>query len=384
MKIHVVGAGPAALYFALLTKKSEPRHEIVLFERDGPNDTFGWGVVFSGKTSAFLEENDRESFEAIAGAFRTWDNVDVVHRGEKISIRGNRFSGIARLAMLQILHRRCLELGVEIRFHTNVGDADLERLEDADLLVGADGANSLVRRRHAATFEPTVEQGKNRYVWLGTNRLFHGLTLTFREADAGLFVAHSYEFSPTTSTFIVECSEATWQRAGFAAMSDAETCAALARVFERDLEGHALLSNNFVRWLSFPIVKNRRWTHENVVLLGDALHTAHFSIGSGTKLALEDSVALHRAFQAKREVRAALAEFERTRKPVVDEYQAAAHSSLVWFENAQDRMHLAPIELAWELMTRSGRVDAADVAKRDPLFAAAHARWVAAHGSPAR
>ncbi|MBI1851421.1 MAG: FAD-dependent monooxygenase [Planctomycetes bacterium] len=381
MKINIIGAGPSALYFALLMKRTQPRHEIVIHERDGPNDTFGWGVVLPGKTAAFLEENDRESFEAITRAFRAWDNVDVVHRDQKISIHGNRFSGIARLAMLQILHRRCLDLGVTIRFQSNVVEADLERLADADLLVGADGANSVVRRHWTAAFEPTIDVRKHRYIWLGTNHLFHGLTLTFREADAGLFVAHSYEFNPTTSTFIVECTDATWKRAGFAGMSDAQTCETLAHVFAKDLGGMPLLSNNFVRWLNFAIVKNRRWIHDNVVLLGDALHTAHFSIGSGTKLALEDSVALFRAFEEKRDVPVALAEFERVRKPIVDEYQAAAHSSLLWFENAADRMHLDPMELAWELMTRSGRVDDAEVAKRDPAFAAAYAKWRAARAA---
>jgi anthraniloyl-CoA monooxygenase len=374
MKINIVGAGPAGLYFAILMKKLDPSREITILERDGPNDTFGWGIVFSDQTFSYLKDNDSRSFERIIATSEIWDNVDVVHRDRKITIRGNRFSGIARLAFLNILHDRCRELGVEIRFHTNV--TDLAELERADLLVGADGANSLVRRAHADHFQPSVELGKNRYIWLGTRHLFHGLTLTFRENEAGLFIAHSYKFDKTTSTFIVECGEETWQRAGFERMGDEQTCDYLARVFEKDLGGHPLLSNNFVRWLNFPLVKNRRWRHENTVLLGDALHTAHFSIGSGTKLALEDAIALARCFEPGVGVEAALEEFERTRKPVIDEYQEAAYSSLLLFENAKDEMGLDPIELAYKLMTRSKKIDYEKLKRRDPDFIAAYDRWL--------
>ncbi|HWP43703.1 MAG TPA: FAD-dependent monooxygenase [Blastocatellia bacterium] len=370
MKINIVGAGPAGLYFAILMKKLDPSSEIVIFERDGPNDTFGWGIVFSDQTFSYLKENDYESYSEIIASSEIWDNVDVVHKDRKITIRGNRFSGIARIAFLNILHRRCRDLGVEIRFHTDVSDPAW--LGDADLLVGADGANSLVRRTYADFFQPTVELRKNKYIWLGTNHLFHGLTLTFRENEAGLFIAHSYKFSKTTSTFIVECSEETWRRAGFETMDDEQTCSYLARVFEKDLNHRPLLSNNFVRWLNFPLVKNRRWHHKNIALLGDALHTAHFSIGSGTKLALEDSIALARCFRQSDRIEAALDEFERTRKPIIDEYQEAAYSSLLMFENAKEYMHLDPIELAYKLMTRSKKIDYEKLKKRDPAFIAAY------------
>ena len=373
MKITIIGGGPSGLYFASLMKKLDPSREITIIERDGPDDTFGWGIVFSDQTFSYLEENDRESYAEITRSCETWDNVDVVHKDRKITIRGNRFSGIGRLAFLKILHRRCFDLGVDIKFNTNV--SDISDLEDYDLLVGADGANSLVRRAFEESFQPTLDEGRNKYIWLGTRQLFHGLTLTFRQNEAGLFIAHSYKFNKTTSAFIVECGEETWARAGLDEMPGEETCRYLAEVFESDLGGNDLLSNNFVKWLNFLLVKNRRWSHNNVVLLGDALHTAHFSIGSGTKLALEDSIALARCFESNREIGTALAEFERTRKPVIDRYQEAAISSLLMFENAQEQMHLDPIPFAYNIMTRSNKIDYEKLKRRDPAFIAAYDDW---------
>ncbi|MEE8171007.1 MAG: FAD-dependent monooxygenase [Phycisphaerae bacterium] len=375
MKINIVGGGPAGLYFALLMKKAEPGCDITVLERDGPDDTFGWGIVFSDRTMAYLSYHDDETHRAIEDTFETWDNVDVIHRGQKITIRGNRFSGIARLAFLNILRRRCLELGVTIQFNTNVSTEDLPSLAEADLLVGADGANSLLRREFAERFRPTVELRRNRYIWLGTRRLFHGLTLTFKTHGGGAYASHAYQFDRTTSTFIVECSEDTWTKAGFERMSDDDTCGHLAGVFGDELEGRPLLSNNFVKWLRFPLIRNDCWHAGNMVLLGDALHTAHFSIGSGTKLALEDAIALYQCFRPSSRVPEALAEFERVRRPVIDAYQAAAQSSMTWFEEFEQRMHLEPIELAHELMTRSGRIDDASLRRRDPAFWAAYEAW---------
>ena len=378
MEINIIGGGPAGLYFALLMKRHDASHRVTVFERNPPDATFGWGVVFSGRTLSNLREADAVSYQRIAESFETWDNVDVVLRDRRVSIRGNHFSGIARLRLLNILQERCAELGVGLRFRTEVEDARA-LAADCDLLVGADGVGSLVRERYAETFRPVLGAGRNKYIWYGTRRLFHGLTLTFREADAGVFAAHSYKFSPDTSTFIVECDEETWARAGFARMTDEETRVHLAGIFAEDLGGHELLSNNS-RWINFLLVKNQRWSHQNVVLLGDALHTAHFSIGSGTKLALEDSIALFQLFAAGRDAPAALAEFERARKPVIEEYQQAAHESRLWFENVRDYVHLPPPEFALSLMTRSKRVTYESLRRRDPAFIAEYESYLGEKG----
>jgi len=370
MKINIIGGGPAGMYFAILMKKADAAHEITVCERNGPDDTFGWGVVFSGKTLANLRNADEETHAEIKRNFAAWDNVDVVHRNDKISIHGNSFSGIGRLQLLKILQRRCEQLGIELFFGTEIDDVDFPR-EDCDLLVAADGVNSTARKQYADEFHPSLDVRPNRYIWYGTNKLFHGLTLTFRENDSGVFAAHSYKFNKTASTFIIECDPQTWDTAGFASMSDDKTRQYLERVFENDLAGQPLLSNNS-KWINFLLVKNANWFFENVVLLGDALHTAHFSIGSGTKLALEDAIALFDCFRKKKGVQAALEEFEATRKPVIEEYQAAAQESMIWFENARDYMHLSPIDLAYSLMTRSGKVSHEDLKRRDPKFIAAY------------
>ncbi|HEV8590246.1 MAG TPA: FAD-dependent monooxygenase [Pyrinomonadaceae bacterium] len=368
MKIKIIGGGPAGMYFAILMKKADATHEIAIFERNGPDDTFGWGVVFSGKALANLRGADEPSHSEITRDFEAWDNVDVVRGDEKISIHGNSFSGIARLRLLKVLQRRCEELGIEINFRTEV--ADIESLRrDCDLLVGADGVNSTVRQRFAEQFQPNLGMRPNKYIWFGTNRLFHGLTLTFRQTPAGVFAAHSYKFDKTTSTFIVECDPLTWSNAGFAAMSDEDTRSYLADVFASDLDGRSLLSNNS-KWINFVLVKNKTWHFENVVLLGDALHTAHFSIGSGTKLAMEDAITLKDSFDQTSKIADALKRFEEVRRPVIEDYQAAAYESMLWFENARQYMHLSPIELAYSLMKRSGRVDDEELTKRDASFIA--------------
>ncbi len=378
MKINIIGGGPAGLYFAILMKQQDASHEITIYERNAPGDTFGWGVVFSGRTLSNLRAADAESHRRITEDFEMWDNVDVFYRDEKISVRGNSFSGIARLRLLNILQARCAELGVALRFRANV--ACVDELKDCDLLVGADGVNSEVRRQDAESFEPTLSEGRNKYIWYGTRQLFHGLTLTFRESEAGTFSAHSYKFNRELSTFIIECDAETWRRASFDARDDAETRLYLAEVFARDLGGHELLSNNS-RWVNFLLVKNRRWSHDNIVLLGDALHTAHFSIGSGTKLALEDSIALFQCFATGLDVADALTEFERVRRPVIEAYQQAADESRVWFENVKDFMHLDPLPFAYELMTRSKKVDAENLRKRDPEFIAAYEDYMRGKGA---
>ena len=366
MKITIIGGGPAGLYFAILMKKADAAHQIKIYERNGPDDTFGWGVVFSGKTLANLRAADAASHAEITREFEAWDNVDVVHRTEKISIHGNSFSGIARLRLLKILQRRADELGVEVNYRSEIQDLEPLRT-DCDLFIGADGVNSTVRLRYADRFQPDLDWRAHRYIWYGTNQLFHGLTLTFRENEAGTFAAHSYKFNQTTSTFIVECDPQTSERAGFSTMSDEDTREYVGRVFAADLHRHGLLSNNS-KWINFLLVKNANWFFENAVLLGDALHTAHFSIGSGTKLALEDAIALAQSFQQTSDVRDALASFTATRRPVIEDYQAAAFESMKWFENAAQYMHLTPMELAMSVMMRSGRVSYEDLNKRDPQF----------------
>jgi anthraniloyl-CoA monooxygenase len=373
MKINIIGGGPAGLYFAVLMKLQNAAHDIHLYERDGPDDTFGWGIVFSDRTFSFLEDCDQTSYANIINSCQIWDNVDIIHRGQKVSVGGNGFSGIARLKFLQILRERCRELGVNLHFHTNIEDVAPYR--ESDLLVAADGANSLVRRAYERHFGPTVDVRRNKYIWLGTAQLFHGLTLIFRANEAGVFASHCYKFSPARSTFIVECSEPTWRKAGLDGMPADETCRYLERLFAEDLQGAALLTNNFARWLNFPIVKNKRWTHENVVLLGDALHTAHFSIGSGTKLALEDSIALARSFAQTETVAAALADFEQTRRPRVESYQEAAEASLLMFENMDELMPLEPMEFAYKMMTRSNKVTYEKLKLRAPGFVAQYDQW---------
>ena len=366
MKINVIGGGPAGLYFAILMKKGDASHQIRIYERNGPDDTFGWGVVFSGKTLANLRAADETSHAEITKQFAAWDNVDVVHRNDKVSIHGNSFSGIARLQLLKILQRRAEELGVEIEFHKEIHNIE-ELRSNCDLLLAADGVNSTVRLNYVEQLQPELDLRTNRYIWYGTDQLFHGLTLTFRENNAGVFAAHSYKFNPTTSTFIVECDPHTWDKAGFEQISDEDTRAYLGEVFAQDLQGHKLLSNNS-KWINFLLVKNKNWFFENVVLIGDALHTAHFSIGSGTKLAMEDAIALAESFQQGTNVSEALTHFTETRRPVILDYQAAAYESMLWFENAAQYMHLSPLELAFSVMTRSGRVSYEDLKRRDPDF----------------
>lgn len=376
MKINIIGGGPAGLYFAILMKQADPAHEITVWERNGPDDTFGWGVVFSGKTLSTLREADAVSHAEITRDFEAWDNVDVLHGDDKISIRGNSFSGISRLHLLKILQRRCEQLGVLLKFRSEVSNIPT-LAEGCDLLVGADGVNSSVREFYKVQLQPELSARPNKYIWYGTHQLFHGLTLTFRENEAGVFAAHSYKFNSTTSTFIVECDFDTWSKADFAAKDEADTRTYLEEVFARDLRDNKLLSNNS-KWINFLLVKNKHWHHQNVVLLGDALHTAHFSIGSGTKLALEDAIALRDSCAATSGIAEALIDFERRRKPVIENYQAAAETSMTWFENARDYMQLNALELAYSLMTRSGRVDNEELRKRDPLFMEA---WEKAVGS---
>lgn len=369
MKISIIGGGPAGLYFAILMKKQYPDSVIDIHERNGRHDTFGWGVVFSGKTMDGLKEYDEPSHKTISDNFETWDFVDVVHNDEHVNVKGNYFNGISRLVMLNILQDRCEELGVTIHFNSEVNDLAFAEDDGTDLVVVADGVNSIIRRNYETHFKPNISTRTNKYIWYGTNQLFGGLTLTFRQNEHGIFAAHSYKFDKNTSTFVVECDEATWNNAGLHEMEEAASKAYIEKVFEKDLGGHPLLSNRSM-WINFWLVKNENWTFNNVVILGDACHTAHFSIGSGTKLALEDSIALFECFKETTDVSSALAKYEAIRKPVVEEYQDAAYQSLQMFENLRDIIDLSPLEMALKMMLRSKRVTAEKLRKRDPDFIA--------------
>ena len=353
MNITIIGAGPAGLYFALLMKRQDPANQIRVIEQNPRDATYGFGVVFSEGALGFLERDDGEFYAALTAAMERWPEQTIVHRDRAIGIDGNGFAAIGRLELLSLLQGLCAEAGIDVVYESPV---DSIAGIDADLIVGADGVNSVVRSQLGDQFGPEVADLSNKFVWYGTAQLFDTLTLTFRETDHGAFVAHHYRYSPAMSTFIVECEAATWQRAGFAAMSEADSRRICEKIFAADLGGHPLVSNNSL-WRNFPVVTNQHWTHGNVVLIGDALRTVHFSIGSGTRLALEDAIFLARAFaETGNDVPVALARFETTRRPIVDKILAGAAGSFSWYESFGDLMHLAPYPLAYSYMTRSGRM----------------------------
>ncbi len=364
MKIEIVGGGPAGLYFAVLMKRLDPGHRITVHERNRPDDTFGWGVVFSDETLSGFAEADPESHRAITSRFAYWTDIDVFFRGERIRSTGHGFCGIARREFLRILQERAASLGVELRFETEVDPA---RLPDADLVLAADGVSSRVRDHRAARFRPSVDWRRCKFTWLGTDRRLEAFTFIFRDSPHGLFQVHAYPFDERTSTFIVECREETWRAAGLEGASEAQTVAYLEDLFREDLQGHRLLTNRSI-WRTFPTVKNATWHDGNVVLVGDAAHTAHFSIGSGTKLAMEDAIALRDAFARHGDdVPAALAAYENERMPVVGRFQSAAQTSLEWFENAgRHARALDPLTFAFSLMTRSKRITYDNLGTRDP------------------
>ncbi len=370
MKIGIVGGGPAGLYFALLMKKLNPAWPIELVEQNSANNTYGWGVVFSGRAVSFLEASDPDSYLDIKKRLETWGALVIVHKGQSVPIDGSHFSGISRIELLQTLQRHCRRRGVDVQFETRL--TDLEHFADCRLIVGADGVNSMVRQIYSETFQPSLEFGSNKYIWYGTNQLFDALSLIFHENQDGIFVGHAYRFSPTTSTLIAECDAMTWEKAGLASMSEEESRTYCEEVFKGDLNGHPLLSNKSM-WLNFAVISNRRWHYQNVVLIGDALRTVHFSIGSGTRTALEDAIALSNAFEVHGDdVDAALQTFEKSRKPPGGQLLDVAQKSLIWYENLRNIMHLDPLPFAYDYMTRGGRVDHETLKQRAPRFIAAY------------
>jgi benzoate-CoA ligase family protein len=368
MRIAIIGAGPAGLFLGLLLKRRRPREEVLVVEQNVRGATFGFGVVFSDGALEFLRGGEPEIFRLLEAGMERWPQQKIVHRDEAVLVDGNGFSAIARLQLLTTLERLCEKAGVRVEHGRSIGA--LDELSEFDLVVGADGVNSVVRRLLADRLQPRIRYLTNKFAWYGTTKAFDCLTLTFRENEHGHFVAHHYRYAPSMSTFIVECDAATWYRGGLDRMGDEESRAYCERVFVRDLDGHPLVSNRSL-WRNFPLLWTPQWTAGNVVLIGDAVRTGHFSIGSGTRLAMEDSIALAAALDAHAEnIAEGLAEFERTRKPIAEKIVKAANASSYWYERISEKMALAPWQLAYDYMTRSGRMPDERLRTEAPRFMA--------------
>ena len=391
-KILILGGGPAGLYCGLLIKKADPSREITIIERNPAGVTYGWGVVFSDRTLSSFQRADYKTYQQIADNFVIWDAIDVHYRGETVRCGGHVIAAISRKVLLDILQSRCIELGVEMKFDVEVND--LTQLPQHDLLIAADGVNSLTRKMYEEQFKPNVEWGKARYIWLGADKVLDAFNFIFRENQHGLFQVHAYPFSGTTSTFIVECDEQSWLNAGLDKATEAESLAYCQTLLNEHLNGTQLISNNS-KWFTFPTLKTRNWhtkiqnpntrkrvpeiQNQQVVLLGDAAHTAHFSIGAGTKLAMEDAIALATALDQHTNIETALNEYELERKPVVETFQRAAAESQAYFETIKRYLGLPPMQFAFQLLTRSGRISYDDLHFRDARFGDMVDRWFRAN-----
>jgi anthraniloyl-CoA monooxygenase len=379
MKLVTVGGGPAGLYLAILIKKADPSHDVTVLERNRADDTFGFGVVFSDATLGHFADADGETYRDMTASFAHWDSIDIHYQGQVLTSTGHGFAGLSRQALLDILRRRGEALGVHFQFQTEVGDLGL--FADADLIVAADGVNSAVRTRYARHFGPSLDWRPNRFVWLGTTFPYRAFTFLFKENEHGLWRVHAYRYQEGASTFILEATEATWRRAGLDRATEDDTVAYAERLFAQELAGHRILNNRSL-WRSFPTVRNARWHWQNLVLVGDAAHTAHFSIGSGTKLAMEDAIALSRALRWHRDVQTALQAYEAERRPEVESLQRAAEVSLRWFEETERYDgRLEPIQFAFSLLTRSLRVTHENFKQRDPKLVETVNRWFAEQAS---
>lgn len=367
MRIAVVGGGPAGLYFSLLMKKHDPRHEVCVYEQNPADATYGWGVVFSDVALSFLRQSDEAFYKEFTAAHEHCAYMEIVHKGVHVQIQNNHFSRVSRVELLRVLRTTCERAGVEIRFGTRI--ENMARLASGvDLLVGADGANSTVRAEFSEQFQPALESRRNRFAWYGTHQLFHPVSLIFRETQHGVFIAHAYQYSKALSTFLVEVDPETWRRAGLHQATDEESRRYCEQVFRWELGSNQLLSNRSV-WFQALIVRNARWSHRNIGLIGDALRTVHFSLGSGTRMAMQDAIALHAALVTHGDdVAAAFAAFERTRRTASSEFQLAANKSLDWYETVRDRLNLDPVSFAYHYMRRTDRVTHEDLRRRDPAF----------------
>ena len=383
MRIAVIGGGPGGLYFAYLWKKLHPDAQIDLFEQNAAGATWGFGVVFSEQALEFLRADDPDTVDAIALRMQSWRNITLNLRGESVEIDGVGFSSIGRLDLLTILQQRASSAGVTPRYDTLIQSVD--QLADYDLIVAADGLNSLVRRSFEGDFGTSLSYSANKFAWYGTTKRFETLSQTFVATELGAFNAHHYRYAPSMSTFLIECDPATWQRYGFADKTIEESQAVCEKVFASTLDGHRLVSNKSV-WRNFPWIWNERWSFRNIVLIGNALHSAHFSIGSGTRLAIEDAIALVKALDAEAGIRDALVRYETERKPIVKKLVTAARTSAGWYENFPEHMKLDLLDFAYSYITRSGRIDDARLRAMSPLFMARYeaSKRPLQHGGSAR
>ena len=372
MRIAVIGGGPGGLYFSYLWKKRHSDAGVDLFEQNPAGATWGFGVVFSEQALEFLAADDPDTVEAITPKMESWKNITLNLRDESVEIDGVGFSSIGRLDLLRILQARAASAGVMLRYDTQI--TSLDQLTGYDLIVAADGLNSLVRRSFEGDFGTSLSYSANKFAWYGTTKRFETLSQTFVETDMGTFNAHHYRYSRDMSTFLVECDLPTWQAYGFADKTIEESKAICEQVFAAILEGHPLVSNKSV-WRNFPWIWNERWSFKNMVLLGDALHSAHFSIGSGTRLAIEDAVALTKALDAEPDVAAAFARYQYEREPIVKKLVTAARASAEWYTKFPEHMKLELMDFAYSYITRSGRIDEARLRAMSPTFMARYGKW---------
>jgi anthraniloyl-CoA monooxygenase len=376
MKIDCIGGGPANLYFSLLAKKANPSWDITVYEQNPDKVTWGFGVVFSDETMENFKDADYETYKAITDSFVHWTDIDVFHKGQMVRSGGHGFAGMQRLKLLQILEARGKELGV--RMIHDVLIKSLENHQDADLILAGDGVASFIRGQNAEEFGADVVMRPNKFTWLGSTKEFDAFTFYFNQNEDGLWRAHCYQYMPGNSTFIIETTEDTWRRAGLENATEADTVAYCAKVFAKELGDDHLITNNSV-WRTFPRVRNAKYYHKNIVLMGDALHTAHFSIGSGTKLAMEDAVALHEAIAASPgNLSSAMKAFQDMREPIVDALQRAAQVSMEWFEDVE-RYHdvMEPLQFSYSLLTRSLRINHENLGLRDKELLVQVDNWVA-------